>query len=302
MPAITVDSFLPGSLRRDGCVHVLGLRFVLPLDVAASLMSAVAAEAIRSERQCWTRGFARLLCQLSIAYVDPFSDGPSRSPRYRFKCTSFHFAAAATSASRSDSGRCSKWLVLLIKRERRCGVTSCALWSRPEDVYSSAPPAGPRRARLTISPRSSGRWKIKRRSPVQRWMGQRRRRLDFLQTQKCWSSGRLQGQVSEHAVKSLEHRGDVEGAVREGVTPVVQPVTGGSLSGREVLEPQEDIQLSLDLWNPASKSANSLTRSWCLRSTRARVMTRRELLGSFVGRRWDKQQLDRTAQLRGWTS
>ena len=30
-------------------------------------------------------------------------------------CTTFHFAAAATSASRSDSGRCSKWLVLLIK-------------------------------------------------------------------------------------------------------------------------------------------------------------------------------------------
>ena len=186
LPAVTVYSFLPGSLHRDGCVHVLGLRFVPPhvvaaslvptvaaaairleLDVASSLMSAVATAAISSERQRWTRRFAGLLCLLTIACVVPLPLSASRRSRHR--------PADRTLNDVRSGWSCSS------KRERRCGVISCALWLQPEAVCSSAPPAGPRRARLAISLRSSSRWKIKGRSSVQRWLRQRRRRLGFLQ-------------------------------------------------------------------------------------------------------------------------
>ena len=46
LPAVTVYSFLPGFFLRDGCLHVLGLRFVVLHDVAASLALTVAAAAI----------------------------------------------------------------------------------------------------------------------------------------------------------------------------------------------------------------------------------------------------------------
>ena len=45
LAAVTVVFFLPGSLLRRGCVCVLGLRFALPQDVAASWVPTVAAAA-----------------------------------------------------------------------------------------------------------------------------------------------------------------------------------------------------------------------------------------------------------------
>ena len=49
LSVVTVVSFFPGSLHRGCYVRVLGLRFALPQDVAASTVLTVAAAAIRLE-------------------------------------------------------------------------------------------------------------------------------------------------------------------------------------------------------------------------------------------------------------
>ena len=111
---------------------------------------------------------------MSIACVIPFFEGLLGRPSV--------VLSRPLRGSRDIGQQIGLWTVFeMAVLARRCGVTSCELWSQPEGVYSSAPPAAPRRARLTVSLRSSSRWKIKGRSSVQRWMRQRRRRLDFLQ-------------------------------------------------------------------------------------------------------------------------
>ena len=93
LPAVTVVSFLPGSLHPGCCVSALGLRFALPQDVAASFWPAVAAAALSACRDVAASSVLTVAAAAIRLVLDVAASPVGR--RLFDVCVLFYFVAGA---------------------------------------------------------------------------------------------------------------------------------------------------------------------------------------------------------------